>query len=432
MLGTNSLKAANDGIRPVGTTVTGAPLRSAYLYIPNGVNLPKWTPKGRGYDYRLSESLQPIAGHRMDFQILSGLGQRNTTPGDDGGGNHARAMATFLTGVRPRKTAGADIQLGTSIDQVMARAVSDQTRFGALELTCDAKRKAGTCDSGYSCIYRYNMSWRNATTPVTPESNPKLVFERLFGAGSKAERSRSYQQRMEEDRSVLDFVLNEANDLHRRLGRDDQAKLDEYLTSVRDIEHRLQKLDQFGPPPSPPAGTIKPDGIPEDYEGHIRLMMDLIVLAFQTDTTRVAAFCLAHDESARTFPSLGISEGHHGLSHHGKDADKLSKLAEIDLFYTRQLAYFLDKMKAAKDFDGRSLLYNSMCVWASGLSDGDHHSPWDLPVILAGRGGGRLAPGTRETLAPETPMTNLYLGLLDHFGAPQVRFGDSTGVVTQI
>lgn len=432
LLAPHRSEAADDGSRPVATTVNGAPLRTAFLYIPNGVNIPKWAPKGYGHGYQLSETLQPIAEHRMDFQILSGLGQRNTTAGDDGGGNHARAMATFLTGVRPHKTAGADIHLGTSIDQVMARAVGDQTRFGSLELTCDATRKAGACDSGYSCIYRYNMSWRNATTPVTPESNPKLVFERLFGAGNRAERSRTYQQRMNENRSVLDFVLEEANHLHRRLGRNDQAKLDEYLTSVRDIEYRLQRLEQFGPPPAPPDGTLIPGGVPADFEGHIRLMMDLIVLAFQTDTTRVAAFCLAHDESARTFPSLGITEGHHGLSHHGKDVEKLVKLAQIDLFYSRQLAYFLDRMKAAQDFDGHSLLYNSMCVWASGLSDGDHHSPWNLPVILAGRGGGRLGPGSHELLAAETPMTNLYRGLLEHFGAPQDRFGDSTGVVTQI
>ncbi len=416
----------------LGQSKPSAPLRAAFLYVPNGVNEAKWIPKGVGAGYELNQTQQPFANYKADFQILSGLGQRNTTPGPDGGGNHARAQATFLTCTRPRKTAGADIRLGVSIDQVLAKAIGSRTRFQSLELSCDHERRAGTCDSGYSCVYQYNMAWRDEHTPITPEVNPRHVFERLFGAGDAKERRQSYLQRMEKERSILDFVIAEARDLQRNLSGRDVQKLDEYLTTVRDLERRLDHVEKFGNPPDAPNGAKAPKGIPAKYEEHIRMMMDLIVLAFQTDSTRVATFCLSYDENQRSFPDLGINDGHHYLSHHGKDPEKLEKVAKIDLFYSRQLRYFLDRMTSQRDVDGNTLLHNSACVWASGLSDGDRHVPWDLPVILAGHGGGRFNPGYHHQLPKETPMANLYLSMLERFGVASKRFGDSTKALSQV
>jgi hypothetical protein len=403
----------------------GAPLRTAFLYVPNGVNVAKWKPIGEGADYQLGETLAPLAGVKDHFQILSGFEQRHGWANGDGGGDHARANATILTGARPKKTSGSDIRLGVSVDQFAAQHVGDQTRFGSLELSCDGVRKSGACDSGYSCAYQFNVSWRSETAPVSPESNPRLIFERLFGSGKGIERQKSFEVRNARQKSILDFVLDDASDLHRELGRNDQHKLDEYLTGVREIEKRIQQAERFGPLPDPKVET--PAGIPTDYQQHIRLMMDMLVLAYQTDSTRISTFMLAHDGSNRSFKEIGVSDGHHNLSHHQNNPEILAKIAQIDQFYTAQLAYFLERLRDTKEAGGRSILDNSMIVYCSGLSDGNRHAHDNLPVILAGRAGGVLTPGRHLALTEKTPMTNLYVRMLNIMGVPGDRFGDSTG-----
>ncbi len=422
-------KAADAG--KAGLTASGMPLRMAFLYHPNGVNVDKWKLTGSGKDYQFNETQKPFAKFKDDFQIYSGFEHKNGTAGKDGGGDHARANASFLTGARPFKTAGADIKLGISVDQVAAQAIGDQTRFSSLELSCDGVRKSGVCDSGYSCAYQFNLSWRSDTTPMTPESNPRLVFERLFGSGSKEERAKSYQMRQQRQRSLLDFVMEDAHALEKQLGNNDRLKLDEYLTGVREIERRIEKAERFGPPADP--GVAAPDGTPDNYEEHVRLMMDMLALAFETDSTRVASFLLAHDGSNRSFKEIGVPDGHHTLSHHQDDKEKLDKLAKIDLFYSRQFAYFLEKLNEKKDTDGKSILHNSMIVWGGGLSDPNRHRHNDLPIVLAGHaGGGRFQNGRHNDLGSDTPMSNLYLSMLDIMGVPQQSFGDSTGPVKTI
>lgn len=423
-------QAGAGAAKGLGRTATGAPLRTAFLYKPNGMNMDKWALAGTGREVELSATHAPYAKFKEDVHILGNLAHLNGTAGGDGGGDHARANASFLTGVRPRKTAGADIKLGVSVDQVIAQAIGDQTRFSSLELSCDGVRKSGVCDSGYSCAYQFNLSWRSDVTPMTPEANPRHLFERLFGSGTKEEREKSFALRNERQRSLLDFVLEDAKRLNRQLGRNDQIKLDEYMTGVREIERRIEKAERFGLPADP--GMEMPAGVPSTYEGHIRLMMDLLVLAFETDSTRVATFLLAHDGSNRSFKEIGVSDGHHSISHHQKDPEKLDKLAKIDLFYSRQFAYFIEQLKSRRDVDGNSLLHNSMVVWGSGLADPDRHRHVDLPIVLAGNGGGTFKTGLHTVLPEETPMSNLFLSMLDRVGVKEERFGDSTGRLTQI
>ena len=401
------------------------PTRMAFLYVPNGVNVREWRPTGRDRGYRLGPSLAPLEPFRDDIQFVSGLSHRSGFSERDGGGAHARAMATILTGVRPRKTGGADIRAGVSVDQVAAARLGGATRFASLELSCDDVRKSGTCDLGYSCIYSYNVAWRSPTQPAVPEANPRRVFERLFGAGDAAERRASMGARIAGRRSVLDFVREEARSLDRRLATGDRRTLDEYLSSVREVESQLERFERL-PLPEVSDGD-RPVAEPASYPEHIRLLADMLVLAFRTDSTRIATFILAHDGGERTFPQIGVVEGHHTLSHHRRDPAALEKIARVDRFYAWHLAYLLWRLRRVEEADGRSLLDHSMIVYASGLSDGDRHLNIDLPVILAGRAGGRLDAGRHLELGSETPMANLFLTMLDVMGAGQDRFGDSTG-----
>jgi hypothetical protein len=407
------------------TTATGAPLRMAFVYVPNGVNQKCWWPKTEGKDFELTPTLQPLERLKSQFQIIGGLDQINATGGKDGPGDHARACATFLTGLRAKKTAGADIHVGVSIDQVAARRIGHLTRFPSLELACDAARKSGNCDSGYSCAYQFNLSWAAPSLPMTPEPNPRFAFERLFGAGSQAERGKNLRLRQEQQRSILDFVLDDTRALQNELGYRDQQKLDEYLHSVREIERRIQAAERFRDVPNPNAET--PTGIPASFLEHVQLMYDLLFLAFQTDSTRVATFLLAYESSNRTFPDIGITDGHHNLSHHQGKKANLEKIAQIDLWYMQQFARFLQRLDEAKDVDGHSMLHNSMIVYGSGNGDGNRHNHNNLPFILAGRGGGNLSSGRYLKLKAQ-PMSNLYLGMLDRMGIHDInRHGDSTG-----
>ncbi|MHB8519722.1 MAG: DUF1552 domain-containing protein [Limisphaerales bacterium] len=408
-----------------GAPATGAPLRMAFLYVPNGAIQGSWWPTGEDKNFELNRTMQPLEKVKHQVQILSGLDHLNATPGPDGAGDHARANGTFLTGVRVKKTAGGDIHAGVSIDQIAANHIGHLTRFPSLELTCDAVRKSGNCDSGYSCAYQHNLSWRSPTTPMAPEPNPRLVFERLFGAGSPGQRKKNYKLRQQQQRSILDFVMDDARALDRQLAYRDKQKLDEYLASVRELEQRIERAERFKDIPDPAVET--PPGIPPSFQEHMQIMYDMLFLAFQTDSTRIATFLLAGDGNNRAYPEIGIPEGHHYLSHHGGKQDMMDKVAEIDLWYMRQLARFLEKMEQTKDVDGHSLLHNSMIVYGCGNSDGNRHTHANLPIVLAGAGGGRLSPGRYLKLGGK-PMCNLFLSMLDCVGVKDVeRFGDSTG-----
>jgi uncharacterized protein DUF1552 len=407
------------------TSATGAPIRMAFVYVPNGVNLTNWWPKQEGKDFELNRTMQPLERVKGQIQVISGLDQINATGGKDGPGDHARACATFLTSVRAKKTAGADIHAGVSIDQVAAQRIGHLTRFPSLELACDAARKSGNCDSGYSCAYQFNLSWSSPSLPLAPEPNPRFAFERLFGAGPSGERTKNLRLRQEQQRSILDFVLDDTRALQGELGYRDQQKLDEYLTSMREIERRIQAAERFRDLPNPAADA--PAGIPASFLEHVQLMYDLMFLAFQTDSTRIATFLLAYESSNRTFPDIGITDGHHNLSHHQNKKENLEKIAQIDLWYMTQFARFLERLEDAKDADGTSILHNSMIVYGSGNGDGNRHNHNNLPFLMAGRGGGNLSPGRYLKLKPQ-PMSNLFLGMLDRVGIQGVqRHGDSTG-----
>ncbi len=416
--------------KAVATTASGAPLRMAYLYIPNGVNLDLWRPMGTNTGYKMGETFKPLEAFREDFQIFTGFEQQNARAGADGPGDHARGVATFLTSARARKTAGSDISLGISADQVAAHAAQALTRLPSLELSAEGVRKSGECDSGYSCAYQFNLSWRSENQPMTPESNPRAVFERLFGAGSSKERAASLGQRYASKKSVLDFVQQDAKALQKYLGRSDRHKLDEYLTGVREIERQIEKAEAMGLPRDP--GVPAPDGKPGSYKEQLHLMLDMMVLAFKTDSTRIATFLMAHDGSNRNFQDIGVPEGHHSISHHQHKPDNLAKIAKIDHFYMERLAYFLDKLKTTKDTDGKSLLHNSMIVYGGCISDGDRHNHNDLPILVAGNAGGAFTPGRHVDLGENVPLSNLYLRMLEEFGVKDKRFGDSTAALKKI
>ena len=406
-------------------TATGAPLRMAFVCFPNGAQQDNWWPTGAGNDFEFNKTMVPLESLKQQVQVISGLDHENATPGNDGAGDHARANATFLTGARARKTDGIDIHVGTSIDQLVARDIGHLTRFASLELSCDSVRKAGRCDSGYSCAYQYNLSWQSPTTPVAPESNPRMVFERLFGSGSPDERQTNFSRRQQTQKSILDFVLDDTRSLQRELGYNDRDKLEEYLSSVRDIETRIERSEKFGALPDPQRET--PIGIPEDYGQHMELMYDMLALAFQSDSTRVATLLLAGDGTNRAFPQIGIPEGHHYCTHHQREEDLRNKVAAIDRYYMDFFAGFLKRLDTLKDVDGSSVLHNSMIVYGCGNSDGNRHTHNNLPVVLAGAGGGSLNPGRYLRLCP-TPMTNMFLSMADRLKVNRLAsLGDSTG-----
>lgn len=411
------LRAASGGV------ADAAPRRMAYVFIPNGANMADWKPQGEGADFELPFILEPLAPVRNDLLVLSGLTHDKARPNGDGAGDHARSCATFLTAAQARKTDGADIQVGVSVDQVAAQQVGNRTRFASLELGCDRTKLSGNCDSGYSCAYSFNISWKTPSMPMPPEVDPRLVFERLFSAGDAGADEAATARRRAQRKSILDFVMEDARQLQGRLGYTDRRKLEEYLTAVRELELRIDRGARF-------VGSLpdasKPTGIPDTYADHIRLMFDLMALAFQTDTTRIGTFVLAHDGSNRPYPWLGVPEGHHDLSHHGNDEAKRVKIAKINRFHIEQFAYFLGRLKEIREGEG-TLLDNCMVMYGAAISDGNRHNHNDLPVLLAGRGRGAVQPGRHVRYPDDTPMGNLFLSMLDQVDVPLDRFGDSTG-----
>ena len=409
---------------PASATQT-VPNRVAFLYVPNGKIMEDWTPKQVGADYALTDILKPLENVKDKTLILSGLTADKARANGDGGGDHARAMAAFLTGAQPRKTDGADIHAGVSVDQAAASHVGAQTRLASLELGIDPGYRSGNCDSGYSCVYSSTLSWRSATQPLPKEVNPKLAFERLFSTMPDAERVERDQQR----KSVLDFVMQDSKELIRQVSGNDVRKLDEYFSAIRDIELRIDAAEKFPQIESP--DYTAPEEIPKDYQEHVRLMMDLIVLAFQTDVTRVVSFVLANEGSNRSYSDVNVSEGHHNLSHHGGDEEKKTKIRRINIFHTQQLAYFLEKLNAIPEADG-SLLDHSMIVYGSGNADGNRHSHHDLPILLAGNGCGTIRSGRHIRYSKETPLNNLWLSMLNRMDVDLAQIGDSTGSLSDL
>ncbi len=364
--------------------------RMAFMFVPNGINMEEWTPKAEGESFDLPYSLQPFKNVRKNMMVLSGLTQDHAHAHADGGGDHARSAAVWLTGCHALKTAGSDIHVGISADQLAAQRVGNQTRFASLELGCERGAQAGNCDSGYSCAYSSSISWRSPTTPVAKEVDPRAVFERLFSNGDPNETEESRERRNRYHKSILDFVMEDVSALKSKLGTHDKRKLDEYFEGVREIEQRIERAEKFKGQAG--IGGMKvPTGTPSDYAEHIRLMGDMMILAFQADLTRISTFMFANEGSNRSYKLIEVPEGHHDLSHHGNDPVKKAKLKEINHFHTLQTAYIIEKLQSIKEGDG-TMLDNSMIVYGGGISDGDRHNHDDLPIVLFGKGWAASTP----------------------------------------
>jgi hypothetical protein len=401
---------------------SNAPRRMAFVYVPNGIIMKDWTPAALGSDFEFPRILKPLEPYRQQVMVLSGLTQNTGRALGDGPGDHARAAASFLTGVHPKKTDGADIHSGVSVDQIAAQKIGNATRFASLELGCEDGRLVGNCDSGYSCAYSNSISWRTTSMPMPPEVNPRAVFERMFGDSSETPEARA--KRLTYNKSILDFVLEDTQRLKGDLGKTDRRKLDEYLDAVREIERRIEIAERDSTEFTP--NMEKPAGVPVEFADHVKLMFDLMTLAFQADLTRISTFMMCREGSTRTYREIGVNDAHHPLTHHRDNAELIEKVAKINCFHLEQFAYFVDKLKSTRDGDG-TLLDRVMVVYGSGLADGNQHTHNDLPVLVAGAGNGALRPGRHVQYPKETPMNNLYVAMLDHMGIPPEHIGDSTG-----
>lgn len=399
--------------------------RLVFVYVPNGVHVPSWTPTGTGSDYTLSPLLKPLAPYKQDLLVLSGLTADGARAHGDGPGDHARAVAAYLTGVHPTKRG---IRCGISADQVAARTLGRHTRLASLELGLEPGRSAGSCDSGYACAYSGNLSWRAPQTPQGKEIRPRRVFERLFGPKLDP---RAQAKRLAERKSVLDSIRGDARDLDKTLPRADRGRLEEYLTGVREVERAIEASERGGSnEPEAVSGLREalPPGVPRDVRRHIRIMSDLLVLALQSDTTRVATFMIGNAGSNRTYPHLNVRSGHHTLSHHGRVARKQEQIEAINRFHLSEFANLLRRLSEVKEGETR-LLDQVALSYGSGIRDGDRHDHHDLPILLAGKFGGALKPGRHLRFDAETPLANLWLTLLRGAGVPGSRHGDSTGIL---
>ncbi len=399
-------------------------------YVPNGVIMDQWTPAAEGALTDLPATLQPLTPFKDKLLIVSGLADAPAFPlPGEGTGDHVRAAATFLTGVHPKKTDGPDIRGGTSMDQIAAGVLGRETVLASLELAIDPNELIGACEAGWSCAYANTLSWRNPTNPLPMENQPRAVFERLFGDTDDTT-PEARLARIQEDRSILDSLVHEVADFQRVLGPDDRTKVTQYLDAIRDIERRIQLAEAQShrelPELARPSG-----GIPDTFEEHARMMIDLQVLAFQADLTRVITFMMSREVSPRTYPELGIPDPHHGLSHHQNRPEQMAKLAKLNQHHISQIGYFMDKLAATPDGDG-TLLDQVLIQYGCGISDGNQHLHVNLPVLVAGGAAGRVEGGRHMRVAEETPLTNLQLAVLEKLGVPTEKLGDSTGVVKHL
>jgi hypothetical protein len=419
-----------DGMVPamaaLGDTQSKPKLRLSTVYVPNGITMDKWTPATEGAGFRLTPILEQFAEFKDRMLVLSGLSDREALQADgEASAEHSRAAATYLTGVRARMTLGKDIQAGISMDQIAAQELGKKTQLASLELTLASTEIVGACEAEYSCAYLNTISWRNPTTPLPMEYRPGAVFERLFG---DAETSNPAERRalLRRNQSILDWVGSDVSHFMTDLGSSDRGKMTQYLDSIRDVERRIQLAEEQASRELPTLQ--RPVGIPDNFEEYAKIMFDLQVLAYQSDLTRVVTFQLGREGpfGSRSYPELGIADGHHTVSHHAGDPDKIAKVLQINLYHAKMFAYFLGKMASTPDGDG-SLLDHTLITYGSALSDGNSHRHVDLPLLLVGGGGGQIKGGRHIRYPAMTPLTNFYLTLLDKVGVPLDHLGDSTG-----
>ncbi len=417
-------------LSPIRASAAAPVKRLGVVYVPNGIVMNQWTPDTTGSGFEMKPVMQPFEPFRDRLTVLSGLDNKNgdALPGE-GAGDHARAAGAFLTGVHPKKTAGADIRAGVSMDQIAARAFARETQFASLELSLDSKEPLGACDPGYSCVYANTLTWLGETTPLPMENNPRVVFERLFG-GSGTTDAAARRARMREDGTILDAVAGKLARLRAAVGGRDRAKLDEYTEAIRDVERRIHLAEQQGLTDLSVA-MEQPPGIPATFREHARLMFDLQVLAYQADLTRVITFMVAHETSNRAYPEIDVSDAHHPLSHHGGDTDKIAKLIEVNTFHAEQFAYYLDRLARTEDGDG-SLLDQSLILYGAGMSNGNSHNHHKLPIAVVGGGAGTLKGNRHFRYDNDPPVTNLFMSLLAKLGVRQDSFGDSTGELKEL
>jgi Protein of unknown function (DUF1552) len=407
-------------------TAAAAPTRLGFVYIPHGAVMKEWTPAATGSDFVFSPVLEPLAPHRDRVLILSNLAHHQADSLGDGGADHARSSPTFLSGVHPKRTEGEDVRAATTIDQIAAQHIGQETRYPSLELTTeDMTGLVGACDTGYSCTYMNTISWRTPTTPLPMEINPRVIFERLFGDGGSAEQRIA---RIQEDRSILDEITRQTPGLQKGLGPKDRGRVSEYLDNVREIERRLQIAEKQSA--NSLAVPDAPVGVPDSYEEHVKLMFDLMALAYQTDSTRIFTFMMARELSQRSYPQVGVPEPHHATSHHQDDPAKLAKLVKIQNYHVSLLAHFLDKLKSTPDGDG-NLLDHSVILYGSSMSNSNIHNHNPLPILVAGGAGG-LKGGRHLKFAENTPMANALVSVMKRAGVPQDTVGDSTGPLAEV
>lgn len=446
-----------DGMVPalsaLAKTAAKPVVRFCSVYVPNGIVMEQWTPAAEGSAFEFTPILKPLEPFRKQLLVLSGLDNTGAISRTGSSGAHAQPAGAFLTGAEAYRTDGSSgVQLGISMDQVVAKALGQQTTLPSLELGLegsDTANGSGTCDVGFNCAYQNNMSWSSSTTPMPPETNPRVVFERLFG-GLESTDPAVRTARLRRQGSILDSVLDEVDRLQRSVGHHDRVKLNEYLESVREIERRIQNAEALGSRELPVVES--PAGIPVSYEEHAKLMFDLQALAFQTDMTRIITFMIGREQSGTTYPQIGVPDTHHPISHHGNDKKKLESLTKINTYHVTLFAHFLDKLRSTSDGEG-TLLDHAMILYGGGISDGNRHDIRNVPILLAGGGAGHLksgrhikfatkpmasspsspSPGRRVSPYPEgTPLSNLLLTLLNNLGVPTERFGDSTGELGEL
>ncbi|HWE50243.1 MAG TPA: DUF1552 domain-containing protein [Bryobacteraceae bacterium] len=414
-----------DAMTPAFASPTKAVPRMAFLYVPNGANMKAWTPTGVGKGFTFSPTLKSLEPLREHVNVLSGLALHSADRMNDGAGDHSRATGAFLSGCHAKRTQGADLQLGVTADQIAARSIGKDNLLPSLELGIDDHFTSPLCDEGYTCAYSNTLSWTSENTPLPQENDPRLVFERLFGEGGDLHHRLA---RLRENRSILDSVTGEMKQLQGTVGRPDRLRMDQYFEAIRQVELRLQRVEkQNAESPTMGAGLTRPLGAPEKFEDHIQLILDLQVLAFQADITRVTTLMFAGERSGRSYPEVGVPDSHHSVSHHDNNPEKLAKVARIDACHVEQLAYFATKLRATPDGDS-NLLENSMLLYGAGISNGNVHDHSPLPIVLCGGGGGQIQGGRHIVYQNEPPLSNVLRALLGKVGVHPDKLGESTGI----
>lgn len=417
-----------DAMTPAFASAAKPVTRAAFVYTANGIIMKDWTPTETGNNFDLSKTLSPLGNFQDQTVVISGLDHKNGEALGDGPGDHARAGASWLTGAHPKKTRGADIRNGQSIDQAIAQQIGQTTPLPSLEIGLQDVRMVGGCDSGYSCAYSNTISWSSPTTPLPYETNPRRVFERLFGDGETTDpKARAMQ--LKQNRSLLDFVLQDTQRLAPKLGASDRSKLSDYLDSVREVERRIQNVEQREAAELP--ALDRPEGIPPSFEDHLKIMSDLIAIAFQADLTRVVTFMFSREGGNRAYPSIGVPDAHHGLSHHQNDPVRMARLQSIDQYHVEMFSYLLGKLRDSADDTG-SILENSVVLYGSSLSDSNAHLHNNLPTVIVGGASGKLKGGRHLRVPDGTPMTNMLLSIADGLDVPMEKFGDSSGHLSDI